>query len=60
MYIFRCLLGCMIGFDNIRDYEAADTTITRAGFTVVRPTGLSEEEGTGKYLVYISNPLNKP
>jgi len=46
----RFVLGCVISFGNINDYEAADKTILDAGFTVIRPTGLTDKgEPMGKY-----------
>ena len=46
----RFILGCIVGWGNINDCEAADKLILDAGFTVIRPTELTDKgEPTGKY-----------
>ena len=46
----RFILGCVVGFGNIRDCDAADKVILDAGFTAVRPDGLTDKgEPAGKY-----------
>ena len=46
----RFVLGCVVGFANIRDCEAADKLILDAGFTAVRPTELTDKgDPSGKY-----------
>jgi hypothetical protein len=46
----RFFLGSLISWGNVRDYEAADKIILNAGFTVIRPTGLTVQgEPAGKY-----------
>ena len=48
--VVRFLLGCMVGWGNIHDYEAADKIILEAGFTTIRPTGLTDKgDPDGKY-----------
>mmetsp|Transcript_10890 Transcript_10890/g.23081 ORF Transcript_10890/g.23081 Transcript_10890/m.23081 type:complete len:201 (-) Transcript_10890:113-715(-) len=37
----RFVLGCIVGWGNIHDCEAADKIILDAGFTAVRPTELT-------------------
>ncbi len=47
----RCVLGCVVSWDAIHDYEAADHIILEAGFTAVRPTELTDKgDPAGKYL----------
>merc|ERR1712176_1310703 len=46
----RFVLGCIVGFANIHDCEAADKIILDAGFTAIRPTELTDKgEPDGKY-----------
>merc|ERR1711862_336883 len=46
----RFVLGCVVGFGNIEDCEAADRLILKSGFTAVRPTELTEKgKAAGRY-----------
>ena len=46
----RTVLGCIVGWTNINDCEAADELILGAGFTAIRPTELTDKgEPAGKY-----------
>ena len=49
----RCILSLVAGSGNINDAEAADRlgcSSTECPWIVVRPAGLSDAPGTGKYL----------
>ena len=46
----RFVLGCIVGWPNIHDCEAADKIVLEAGFTAIRPTELTDQgEPSGKY-----------
>merc|ERR1719343_1411020 len=46
----RFILGCIVGWGNIHDCEAADKLILDAGYTAIRPTELTDKgEPSGKY-----------
>jgi len=46
----RFVLGCIVGWENIHDCEAADKIVLEAGFTAIRPTELTDKgEPAGKY-----------
>lgn len=46
----RCILTAINGGDKMADFEAADEAILDAGFTAIRPDGLSDSgEPSGKY-----------
>lgn len=54
----RFVLGCIVGWDNIHDCEAADKIILQAGFTAVRPTELTDKgEPAGKYNATAENGM---
>jgi len=46
----RFVLGCIVGWENIHDCEAADKIVLEAGFTAIRPTELTDQgDPAGKY-----------